>query len=193
MISIDPSWIDLVRQKNSCYLHKANDIYMIQQSKIFITCLFMVISTICFSATYGPFELTMPIQKSEIWINPGLLSHHFKNSQEFNSFNYGAGIEYKFSNVSSIAAGVYKNSYYQQSKYIGVHWQPIALGPVNMGIFAGGFNGYANTNNGGWFPGVIPAFTMEGKLFGVNLLVIPTLPNRVAGSIAAQLKIKVFE
>lgn len=144
------------------------------------------------ATSYQPLELIEPQARSEVWINPGFYSYHFERSKDFNSVNYGFGAEYRFSTVASITAGTYRNSYYQQSNYIGLYWQPIAIGPVHLGVVGGGFDGYQNTNNGGWFPAVLPAITIEGDLLGLNLLVIPTIPNRVSGSLSLQLKLKVF-
>lgn len=147
----------------------------------------------CFANSYGPIDVVDPVSKSELWLNPGLLSYHFDQNKNFNSVNYGFGAEYKFSTVASLTVGTYRNSYYRQSNYIGAYWQPIAIGPVQIGVVAGGFNGYSNTNNGGWFPAVLPALSIEGDLIGFNLLVIPTIPNRVSGSLSLQLKIKAFD
>jgi hypothetical protein len=134
-----------------------------------------------------------PVQKQAIWINPGLYSYHFDEKQDFNPINIGFGVEYQFSTAASITAGFYRNSYYQHSNYIGTYWQPIALGPFKLGMVAGIFNGYDNTNNGGWFPAALPAVSLEGELFGFNLIVIPTIPNRIAGSVSLQLKLKVWD
>lgn len=165
----------------------------IQQVFIFFAFFLLLPHTICFANLYGPVEIIEPTSKSELWLNPGLLSYHFDRNKDFNSLNYGFGGEYKFSNIASFTIGEYRNSYYQRAHYIGVYWQPIAIGPINIGVVAGGFNGYSNTNNGGWFPAVLPAFTVEGDWIGFNLLLIPTIPNRVSGSLSLQMKIKVFE
>ncbi|MBU3621806.1 hypothetical protein [Polynucleobacter sp. CS-Odin-A6] len=143
--------------------------------------------------SYGPIDVITPSSKSAVWINPGLLSYHFDQSQNFNAVNYGFGGEYQFSSVASITAGAFRNSHYHQSNYIGIYWQPIAIGPVKVGIVAGGFNGYSSNNNGGWFPAVLPAFTIEGDWVGLNLLVIPTIGDHVSGSLSFQVKFKVFE
>lgn len=147
----------------------------------------------CIAESYGLIDVIAPVEKSELWLNPGLLSYHFDQSKDFNAANYGFGGEYRFSSVASVTVGTYRNSNYHQSNYIGAYWQPIAIGPVNMGLVAGGFNGYSATNNGGWFPAVLPAFTFEGDWVGLNLMVIPTIPNRVSGSLSFQLKFKVFD
>lgn len=147
----------------------------------------------CLADSYGPIEVVELSPKSELWLNPGLYSYHFDRNKNFNSLNYGFGAEYKFSSVASLTLGTYRNSHYNQSGYVGVYWQPIAIGPIEIGVVGGGFNGYSNTNNGGWFPAVLPALTIEGEYVGLNLLVIPTIPNRVAGSLSLQLKVKVFD
>jgi hypothetical protein len=134
-----------------------------------------------------------PTQKQAVWLNPGLYSYHFDQQQDFNPINIGFGAEYQFSTVASITAGFYRNSHYQQSHYIGAYWQPIAVGPFKLGMVAGLFNGYENTNNGGWFPAALPAISLEGELVGCNLMLIPTIPNRIAGSISLQFKIKVWD
>ena len=157
------------------------------------TCVSIGLSNHCLADSYGPLEIIPVKEKSQLWLNPGLYSYHFDRNKDFNSINYGFGAEYKFSSVASVTIGSYRNSYYHPSLYIGAYWQPIAIGPVQVGVVAGGFNGYANTNNGGWFPAVLPALTVEGDLVGLNLVVIPTIPNHVSGSLSLQLKVKVFE
>lgn len=145
------------------------------------------------ATSYGPIDVIVPVAKSELWLNPGLISYHFDESKNFNAVNYGFGGEYKFSSVASLTAGTFRNSNYRQSNYVGLYWQPIAVGPVQIGVVAGGFNGYSSNNNGGWFPAVLPAFTVEGKRVGLNVILIPTIRDRVSGSLSFQLKFKLFE
>lgn len=143
--------------------------------------------------SFGPIDVVTPAAKSELWLNPGLVSYHFDQSRSFNAINYGFGGEYKFSSVASVTTGTFLNSHSHQSNYIGAYWQPIAIGPVHIGVVAGGFNGYSSNNNGGWFPAVLPAFTVEGKWVGFNLIVIPNTANHVSSSLSFQLKFKVFD
>lgn len=145
----------------------------------------------CFGESYGPIEIITPSPKNELWLNPGLYSYHYDQNKDLNPFNYGFGAEYKFSSVASLTVGTFRNSNYHQSNYFGAYWQPIAVGPIKMGVVAGGFNGYSNANNGGWFPAILPALTIEREWIGVNLLVIPTIPNHVSGSLSFQLKFKI--
>lgn len=157
------------------------------------SCVLMILNGSCDANSYGPINVIAPIEKSELWLNPGLMSYHFDQGRDFNAGNYGFGGEYKFSSVASLTLGTYRNSHYHHSNYIGAYWQPISIGPVNIGLVAGGFSGYSSTNNGGWFPAVLPALSLEGDWIGLNLIMIPTVSNRVAGSFSFQIKFKVSD
>lgn len=158
-----------------------------------VLCIFaMCFSGIC-GANDSAIMLIESTPKNSLWLNPGLYSYHFDRNKDFNSVNIGFGAEYQFSSIASITAGVYRNSYYQTSGYLGAYWQPIGVGPIKLGLVAGVFNGYANTNNGGWFPAALPAATLEGNLIGCNLLFIPTIPGKISGSLSLQIKFKVLD
>ena len=149
-------------------------------------------STPCI-AEDGMLKIIKPDHRSELWLNAGMYSYHYDKSQNFNNNNIGFGAEYRFSSVASATVGGFKNSDSTHSNYAGIYWQPIALGPVNIGIVGGGFNGYSSTNNGGWFPAVFPAITIEGKWVGANMFLIPTVGDRVHGAVSLQLKFKVMD
>jgi hypothetical protein len=138
-------------------------------------------------------QIIDPQIKSQLWINPGMVSYHFQQDKNFNNGNWGAGLEYRFNTVASLTAGRFYNSDRNYSNYAGVYYQPIAIGPIKVGAVFGGFNGYPNTNNGGWFAAALPALTWEGDWAGVNVFVIPTIGEQVHGAISLQLKLKVFE
>jgi hypothetical protein len=72
-----------------------------------------------------------------------------------------------------------------------VYWQPLAIGPIQIGAVAGGFNRYSKINNGGWFAAVLPALTIEGKRLGANLFIIPTVGDRVQGATSLQIKFNI--
>ena len=129
--------------------------------------------------------------RNQLWINPGMISYHFQNG--YNNDNWGGGAEYRFANVASVTVGRFYNSDRAYSNYAGVYWQPIGIGPFNIGLVAGGFNGYPQTNNGGWFAAALPAITYEGKWVGGNLFIIPTMGDRVHGALSLQLKLKLFD
>ena len=105
----------------------------------------------------------------------------------------GVGLEYRFNSVASATIGNFKNSDNDRSSYAGIYYQPIAIGPVKLGLVAGGFNGYQSTNNGGWFPAVLPAITIEEGRFGANIFFIPTVGDKVNGAISLQLKVKLYD
>lgn len=165
---------------------------MYKCSAFFISTLLIILSCNAIAQSFPAVGLIEVQKKNEFWINPGLYSYHFDQNQDLNSMNYGIGGEYRFLSVASITAGTYRNSHYHQSSYVGTYWQPIAVGPIKIGMVAGAFNGYQNTNNGGWFPAILPALTIEGEMVGVNLMIIPTIPNRVSGSLSLQFKLRVF-
>jgi hypothetical protein len=139
------------------------------------------------------FQIITPQAKSELWINPGLVSRHFQQDKGLNNGNWGAGAEYRFNTVASVTAGRFYNSDRAYSNYAGVYYQPIAIGPIKIGAVIGAFNGYPTTNHGGWFAAALPALTWEGDLLGANLFIIPTVGDRVHGAISLQVKLKIWE
>ena len=155
----------------------------------------IAMQTITYSAAESDdvFQMIKPETKSQLWINPGMASYHFQQDKNFNSGNWGAGLEYRFNTVASLTAGRFYNSDRAYSNYAGIYYQPMAIGPIKLGAVIGGFNGYPNTNNGGWFAAALPALTWEGDWVGANVFVIPTIGDRVHGAISLQLKLKIFE
>lgn len=129
---------------------------------------------------------------SELWLNPGLYSLHFQRDKGLNDNNLGIGFEYRYSTVNSVTAGVIDNSDRKTSRYAGWYWQPLAAGPVRIGAVAGAMDGYPKFRDGGWFPVLLPAASVEYKRVGLNVLVIPTYKDRLYGAISFQLKLKVY-
>lgn len=161
-------------------------------SKVFVLVLFGLAHR-AYASDSDFIKLVEPQDRNEFWLNAGMYSYHYDKSQKFNNNNFGFGAEYRFSTVASVTVGGFKNSNSTHSNYAGIYWQPIAIGPLNIGIVGGGFNGYAATNNGGWFPAIFPAATIEGKWLGANIFFIPTVGDRVHGALSLQLKLKVIE
>lgn len=129
----------------------------------------------------------------ELWLNPGFYSYHFDRNKGLNDSNPGIGAEYRFSTVISATAGRFYNSDRQYSNYAGVYWQPVALGPLRLGAVAGVFSGYPRAHNGGWFPAVIPAVSVEYQRVGANIAIIPGYKDRLYGAISIQLKVKALD
>lgn len=165
----------------------------IKRINIFILLEMLFSSAVFAQEPVNAFQMIAPKSKSEIWVNPGMYSEHFQKNQNLNGNNWGLGLEYRFSTVASATIGNFKNSDNDHSNYIGVYYQPIAVGPVRLGLIGGGFNGYQSSNNGGWFPAILPALTVEEGRLGANLFLIPTVGDRIHGAISLQIKFKLVE
>ncbi len=63
---------------------------------------------------------------------------------------------------------------------------------ARLGAVVGALDGYPKTRDGGWFPAVIPAVSMEYKYVGTNILIVPSYKNRLYGAISVQVKLRVF-
>jgi hypothetical protein len=129
---------------------------------------------------------------SELWLNPGFLSYHWQRDQNLNGDNYGLGAEYRFSTVASVTAGEFYNSDRDTSKYLGIYYQPIAIGPVRFGAALGAFDGYPKMRNGGWFLAAIPVASFDYERVGLNLSFVPSYKDRLYGALSFQFNFKVF-
>ena len=155
--------------------------------------IFFFIQPACAEESDAWIRFIEPQAKNEVWVNPGMYSYHFQKDQNLNNNNWGIGLEYRFNTVASVTVGNFKNSDNGHSSYAGLYYQPIAVGPIKIGVVAGGFNGYQSTNNGGWFPAVLPAITVEEGRLGANIFFIPTVGDKVHGAISLQLKLKLYD
>ena len=45
------------------------------------------------------FSIIKPETKSQLWINPGMVSYHFQQDKNFNNGNWGGGLDYRFNTV----------------------------------------------------------------------------------------------
>ena len=140
----------------------------------------------------NPFELIDNQPVSELWLNPGFYSYHYQRDKGLNDSNPGFGAEYRFSTVASVTAGRFYNSDRAYSDYLGVYYQPVALGPVRIGAAFGGFNGYPKMRDGGWFLAAVPVLSFDYQRVGVNLSIVPSYKDRLYGAISIQLKLKAF-
>lgn len=125
---------------------------------------------------------------SQVWINPGFYSLHFDRNKGLEDFNPGIGIEWPIDKTFSLTAGTFRNSDRERSNYAGLYVMPFEFYGVKLGAVVGGFDGYPKTNNGGWFAALIPTAAIEGKHWGLNIAIIPSIKNRLYGAISFQLK-----
>lgn len=130
--------------------------------------------------------------KSELWLNAGFYSYHFRRDRGLDDTNPGFGVEYQYSSVAAYTAGVFRNSEHSESRYLGWYYQPLRLGPFRFGAALGAFDGYPNMRSGGWFLAAVPVLTIESDRLGVNIGLIPDYQNRLNGAVTFQLKIRAF-
>ena len=125
---------------------------------------------------------------SQVWINPGFYSLHFDRNKGLEDVNPGIGFEWPIDKTFSLTAGAFRNSDRERSHYAGLYVMPFEFHGVKLGAVVGGFDGYQMTNNGGWFAALIPTAAIEGKHWGLNIAIIPSIKNRLYGAISFQLK-----
>jgi hypothetical protein len=125
----------------------------------------------------------------ELWLNVGGFSRHFDRQAGHNENNVGLGIEYRTSHELSFMAGSYRNSVRKNTTYAAVNWQPLSMGSFKLGAAVGLMNGYPAMNRGGTFFAALPMATYEGRRFGVNLGLIPSMKD-VDGAVILQFKVR---
>jgi hypothetical protein len=130
--------------------------------------------------------------KSELWLDSGFATYHFDRDKNLNGGNRGLGAEYRFSGTMAAAAGRFVNSDRFYSNYVGLLWQPYALGPVRVGAAIAAFDGYPRMRDRGWFPAAVPTLTYEYERVGVNVGIVPSYKDRLYGGISVQLKVRLF-
>lgn len=145
-----------------------------------------------FSALAGDINTPDESGIKSIWISPGFHSYHFNRNKGLKENNYGLGVQVALSQTSSITAGEFRNSVDACSRYLAWIWQPYNIGPVKLGLLAGGMEGYPKMHDGGWFPLVMPVASFEYKAVGVNFTVIPNYKDRLDGAVVVQFKLRVW-
>lgn len=142
-------------------------------------------------AQSGPVVLDLQTEsKASLWLNVGGFSRHFDRQAGHNENNLGVGIEYRTSNELSFMAGNYYNSVRKNTTYAAANWQPWSIGAFKLGAAVGIMNGYPAMNRGGNFFAALPMVTYEGRRFGLNVGLIPSLKD-VDGAVIVQFKVRV--
>lgn len=131
-----------------------------------------------------------------VWISPGIYSVHFDSSKDLRNANVGPSVEVVLAPNHGVIGGSYINSnsartYYGAYEWRPLHWQLAGL-ELSAGVALGAFNGYPNYRDGGWFVAPLPLLAIETRYLGVNLSVIPTIPDRLDGALAIQFKLRVW-
>jgi len=132
----------------------------------------------------------------QVWLNPGIYSYHFDTDKGLRNNNIGFGAEVLLAKDHELMAGSFINSNRARTHYAAYEWRPLhwQLSGFNVsaGIALGAFDGYPNYRDGGWFAAPLPLLSIEGKTFGANFSIIPTVANRFDGAIAVQVKLRVW-
>lgn len=130
----------------------------------------------------------------QVWLNPGMFSHHFEAGRDYREKNYGAGIDLFFTPRHGVLAGNFINSNDERSRYAGYHWRPWQRQPAGVGFSAGLafvlIDGYSDTRDGKAFPVVLPTLSAEYGVLGAHLILIPHPTH--SSALALQLRLRVW-
>jgi hypothetical protein len=141
----------------------------------------------------SPYAALAQDNSVQVWLDPGFFSYHFSDA-DFRQDNYGVGVGVFVAPAHGFLAGTFLNSNDERSHYVAYHWRPWGRTTegvsVRAGFAFGAIDGYSNTNNGGWFPVILPALSAEYGHFGANLILAPHPKNGTA--LALQLRLRVW-
>ena len=141
------------------------------------------------AALGGAGALAQPLEPTpRWWINAGFYTHHFDANAGLQNENPGLGLEWSRDDSYALTGGVFTNSDRQTSHYLGLYVTPVHWAQGHWGVVAGAFDGYPHAFGGSWFPAVLPIVKWEGAAWGLHVAYIPTLPDRLYGGLAFQLK-----
>jgi hypothetical protein len=124
------------------------------------------------------------------WVTAGWLSWHFRKADERNAVNLGIGLEIDANPRWTMAGGVYHNSFYDTSFYVGAIRQFWVKDSWRLGLMLGAVNGYRHLNDGGFYPYVFPMLQHQGQTLGVNLALVPPVDKTTGGLVAVQFKVR---
>jgi hypothetical protein len=131
-----------------------------------------------------------------VWLTPGFFSYHFERDQDLRGDNFGFGAEIAKTDDWRLTFGSFINSERERSRYGGVQWRPLHWqftgAGVHVGLVIAAIDGYPRMQDGGWFAFAMPLVAIEGDRLGVNLSVVPTIPDRLHGAFIVQFKLRVW-
>lgn len=131
-----------------------------------------------------------------VWLNPGFYSYHFEQDVDLRENNIGFGAEIELSRNHVLTAGTFLNSDDERTRYGGYEWRPLHWQPaktdVSFGLVIAALDGYPGVRDGDWFAAVLPIVSVQWKRLGFNLVAVPTIEDRLHGSVAIQVKLRVW-
>jgi hypothetical protein len=136
---------------------------------------------------------------ASVWLSSGFFSRHFANQDQYTQANPGFGLAFRQNDNWAYAAGRFRNSLGDVSRYAQVQWAPSVL-QTNWGelkvmpsISTGLVDGYQVTRDGKFFLSFLPLVKFEYRRLGVNLIYVPSIAGKVDGALALQASIRIFQ
>lgn len=126
----------------------------------------------------------------ELWGAINLTSYHVNAHRNYNSRNFGGGLEYQLTDDIALMAGAYRNSFDKESAYALASYSPIPMLGARLGIAAGTVTGYSGRNHGHAAPAIAVILRMEGERVGANIMVMPPVTDHSPLTIGLQVKLK---
>jgi hypothetical protein len=135
--------------------------------------------------------------RADTWMAVTVTSYHSDNETsktstgKHNAENFGLGFEHDVDwfEHSRLVGGFYKNSFYNDSIYVGITVLPWKIGPARIGAMFGLVTGYDERSI---MPTILPTISFEGKTFGANVGLLPTWSEGHSGVIVGlQVKMKI--
>jgi len=148
---------------------------------------------------FAALALAAPAAATEYWAVANTLSTHSQTEcyacqdGKTNGFNWGGGIEARFSHQLSAQVGGYRNTYSHGTAYaIGI-WQPITDGTASAGFFVGAATGYKSDPEchrnlcpvGGFL------LTFADDRYGFNVMIVPAVSKNTTNVFGLQLKVRI--
>lgn len=137
-------------------------------------------------------------QAPQWWGVASIGSYHFESADEylgpgqsFNESNLGAGLEVQWRKRHGVAAGVFRNSVDETSRYVLYQYTPLDLGRfVRVGGALGVVDGYPGYSDGDFAPGGGFLLKAEGERLGANLILLPRIPDSTPWTLGLQVKVR---
>lgn len=137
-------------------------------------------------------------QSPQWWGVASVGSHHFEDADEylgpgesFNESNLGAGVEVQWQPRHGVAAGFFRNSVDEDSRYVLYQYTPLPLGRfVRVGGMLGVVDGYPGYNDGNFALGGGFVLKAEGQRVGANLVLLPRIPRSTPWTLGLQVKLR---
>jgi hypothetical protein len=126
------------------------------------------------------------VDESRPWtLHFGGFTHHWRNAEDYNNVNLGLGVEYSFSDKSSVMVGAFRNSQYRTAEYLYLHYEPFRIRGIRFGAMGGVVNHY-DMDDGRFIASALLTATVAVGRFEVGVVGFPNVRN-VDGCISLQL------